>query len=288
MAYLPLKDVTIYYEVEGEGFPIVLIHGMGLSHVNWRGQVEYFTKHGYQTITLDIRGHGRSTETLQMNKHKNIINQLTEDVYKLLTKLSIKEAVFAGYSTGTVIVQNFTLTYPELVRGIVLSGAFPKIHNLYLFGKFISSISLAYLKLRKPLEKGVARSNGKDEDQINLFHKEAKKVRRKEAIRLLRASLDFDCRDRLKEIQVPILVTYGGNERYMMTYRHDYLLEAPTAEVCLFPNVNHATLTKSEEKYNQVLLDFIEKVTIQEKPLDYFLNPRMMNPTPNPINKSLE
>lgn len=56
MAYLPLKEATIYYEVEGEGKPLVFIHGMGLSHLNWRPQVDFFSKRGFKTITFGCSG----------------------------------------------------------------------------------------------------------------------------------------------------------------------------------------------------------------------------------------
>jgi pimeloyl-ACP methyl ester carboxylesterase len=285
MAYLPLKDATIYYEVEGQGEPLVFIHGMGLSHLNWRPQVDFFSKRGFKTITLDIRGHGRSTETLPSYKEANIIKQITQDIYKLLKGLDIEQGILIGYSTGTAICQDFALTYPQLTKGLVLSGSFAKISNLYLLGKFTGGLGLSYMKMRPILEKGVARSNGKDKEQIQLFRQEAKKVKRKEAIRLLTASLSFDCREKLKEMEHPILVTYGGNERHMMKYRHEYLTLAPQAEVCLFPNVNHATLTKCTESYNKVLLDFFQTVYHTEG--NHFLNPNKIKTTPNPINMSL-
>jgi pimeloyl-ACP methyl ester carboxylesterase len=292
MAYLPLKDATIYYEVEGVGDPLVFIHGMGLSHVNWRPQVDFFTQHGFKTITIDIRGHGRSSETLKAYREENIIKQITHDLFKLLEGLDIEKGVFIGYSTGTVNCQDFALTYPDMVKGIVLTGAFPKISNLYLYSKFTGSIGLAYMNARMILERGVARSNGKNKEQISVFRREAKMVRRKEAIRLLKGSLGFDCKEQLKQIQVPILVTYGGNERHMMKYRHDYLTYAPSAEICMFPNVNHATPTKCTESYNKVLLDFFNKIYEKddrsEAEQDYFLSPNKINPTPSPINKSLE
>lgn len=292
MAYLALKEATIYYEVEGDGDPLIFIHGMGLSHVNWRPQVDFFSQHGYKTITIDIRGHGRSSETLKAYRKENIIKQITHDLYTLLKGLDIKEAVFIAYSTGTVNCQHFALTHPHLVKGIVLTGAFPKISNLYLYSKFAGSMGLAYMNARMFLERGVARSNGKDKEQISVFRREAKMVRRKEAIRLLKGSLGFDCRKQLKQIHAPILVTYGGNERHMMTYRHDYLSYAPSAEICMFPNVNHATPTKCTESYNAVLLDFFETVYKKESRIEnernYFLSPNKINPTPSPINKSLE
>jgi pimeloyl-ACP methyl ester carboxylesterase len=282
MAYLSLKETTVYYEVEGDGYPLIFIHGMGLSHLNWRPQVDFFKEKGFKTITFDVRGHGKTAETLPPFKKKNVISQITNDIHQILQHLEIDEGIFLGYSTGTIIAQNFALTFPHMTKGLVLSGAFPKVSNMYLYGKIASSIGLTFLNARSILANSVARSNGKDKNQIEIFRKEAKKVKRKEAIRILKASLAFDCLKQLKEIKVPILVTYGGNETHMMKYRSQYLDYAPTAEVCLLPNVSHATLTKCTEGYNSVLHDFVKNIT------SYFFSPSKINPTPKAINNSLE
>lgn len=286
MGYIHTEDATIYYEVEGEGFPIVFIHGLGLSHINWRPQVDYFKTRGYKTITLDVRGHGKTQTILDTNKQKPIVQQVCQDIYRVLKQLHVQHCAMVGYSTGTVIAQQFIITYPELVKGLVLSGAFPKISNLYLFGKFAGGFGLTMLNIRTPLEKGVARHNGKNEEQINAFRKEAKKVNRKEAMRLLKDSLFFDCRKQLQKVKQPILVTFGGNERHMMKYRTEYLQLTPKAEVCLFPHVNHSTMTKKTDQYNMVLHDFFNRIT--NKDHHYFLKPSMINPIPIPINTNLE
>jgi len=287
LPFLTRQDAKIYYEVEGEGYPIVFIHGMGLSHINWREQVKHVTAHGFQSICIDVRGHGQSSATNCSYAEHNPLAQCCMDIVHLMNELEIEHAVMIGYSTGTAIAQQLALTYPEKVKGLFLSGAFPVVNNLYLQGKFRMALFLTQLRARRVLAKSVARSNGKDREQIEQFKKIAIKVNRKEAIRLMKASLLFDCRERLKEITVPMLINYGGNETHMMTYRHDYLTYAPTAEVCLFPHVNHATPTKSTEEYNRVLLDFIQSLELPEQP-PYFFNPSSINPTPNPMNTSFE
>lgn len=257
VSYLTLHDAAIYYEVYGAGQPIVFIHGMGLSHTNWKKQVELVSQHGFQAITLDIRGHGRSTSTSSVTTSQNLIAQLTNDVYQLLDQLKLDRVTLVGYSTGTIICQQFAISYPQKVEKLVLTGAFPKMSNFYVYGKFLFSMGLTFLNAKQTLARAVARSNGKDAQQIREFEIVAKQVKRKEALRLLKSSLFFDCREEFKKLTIPILVTYGGNERHMMTYRRDYLRLSPTVEVCLFPQVNHAVLTKATQQYNDVLLDFL-------------------------------
>ena len=54
-----LPDLALYYEVNGDGPPLLLLHGLGSSSRDWEKQVEWFAKK-YQVITPDLRGHGQS------------------------------------------------------------------------------------------------------------------------------------------------------------------------------------------------------------------------------------
>lgn len=62
MAYFKVKDgIDIYYEIHGEGEPIVFIHGLGASSSMYKPQVEYF-KDFFKVILIDLRGNGKSGE----------------------------------------------------------------------------------------------------------------------------------------------------------------------------------------------------------------------------------
>jgi pimeloyl-ACP methyl ester carboxylesterase len=260
MGYLTTPDTSIYYEIQGTGTPILFIHGMGLTLKNWDSQASFLAKQGFQVISVDLRGHGRSTPTSHPHLNRNIIYQATDDLVQLLKDLKHSKVILVAYSTGTVIAQQFALTYPTYTKALVLSGSFPKIHNLYLYSKFTIGLGLCYARARKVLEAGVALTNGKDNRQRKLFFNEAKKVNRSETIRLIKDALQFDCRSRLDEINSPILVTYGQREKGMMTYRRDYLTQAKSAEVVVLPAVKHATATKKDAAYNDILLHFLKGI----------------------------
>jgi pimeloyl-ACP methyl ester carboxylesterase len=58
MPKIQSNNINLYYEVNGEGQPLVFIHGLGSSSRDWGNQVQAFSK-SYQVITYDLRGHGR-------------------------------------------------------------------------------------------------------------------------------------------------------------------------------------------------------------------------------------
>ncbi len=258
MPHMQINRVPIYYELKGTGnVTIVFIHGMGLSHTNWMGQVPYFSKKA-KVLTYDLRGHGRSgcSSTIQDGKEYRSI--LVSDLKKLLDHLHLDQVFLVGYSTGCLIALQFMLQYPERVWGAALSGAFPKVSNLYLYSKLVGSLLLGELHFKNWLSKQVARSNGATEEQIQLFQYEAQKIRWKESHQLIKSCLSFDILNQLSSIQTPILLIYGANDRHMMKYRHQFLLDLPHVEIGLVPKINHACPTKGKQVYNQLIDEFID------------------------------
>ena len=74
--YLKIKDHHIYFEVAGNGNPIILIHGGYLDHSIWNSQVEYLNRHGYKTIIFDDLGHGSTVNGEEELYGYEIIEQL--------------------------------------------------------------------------------------------------------------------------------------------------------------------------------------------------------------------
>ncbi|HEY1079648.1 MAG TPA: alpha/beta fold hydrolase, partial [Bdellovibrio sp.] len=93
----------IYYEVRGEGEPLVLVYGIACIINHWHHQVEYFSKK-YKVITFDLRGHQKSNPVADMN-HLGM-DHLGQDVIGLLAHLKIKKAHFAGHSFGAPLILN--------------------------------------------------------------------------------------------------------------------------------------------------------------------------------------
>jgi pimeloyl-ACP methyl ester carboxylesterase len=251
-----IQNVPLYYEEQGKGTPLVFIHGLGLSHATWRGQVNYFSER-YRVITYDIRGHGRSGISTEENA-SNYLSTLADDLRQLLAYLEIDKAHFVTYSAGSLILFNFLHKYGELSDKAVLTGAFPSISNLYLFGAVCSSYLLTLVNAQNLQAALVGKSNGANPQEISLFTAEAKKTRRAEALLFLRAMLTCEI-PFLAKIPHRLLLLYGANERHMMCYRHKLLTSLPRAEVCLIPKTPHACPTKACSTFNRLVEDFISE-----------------------------
>jgi pimeloyl-ACP methyl ester carboxylesterase len=115
--------LEIAYLDEGEGEPIVLVHGFASTkEINWVGPSWTTTlqRAGFRTVALDNRGHGASAKPHDPARYTT--PQMAEDVRALMDHLDIGRADVMGYSMGARIAAFLALAHPERVRSLILGG----------------------------------------------------------------------------------------------------------------------------------------------------------------------
>jgi len=114
----PANDVELYYQIHGEGTPLILLHG-GLGHSgHWTNQLPVLSEH-YKVITVDSRGHGRSS----MTERQISFALMASDVVALMDHLEIERAHIVGWSDGGNIGLYLAIHHPERLIKVVASGA---------------------------------------------------------------------------------------------------------------------------------------------------------------------
>ncbi|MCK5862890.1 MAG: alpha/beta hydrolase [Candidatus Hydrogenedentes bacterium] len=140
--YFDADGVRIFYRVEGEGTPVVLVHGYGVNaDLNWRhpGVVRALRK-DYQVILIDVRGHGRSDKPENPEKYGI---ETAHDVCRLLDHLGIQKAHVVGYSMGGFITIKLTAMCPDrLLSAVPCASGWeqPKGRNLELLRSLTESL----------------------------------------------------------------------------------------------------------------------------------------------------
>lgn len=120
------QPVELYYEVQGSGKPVVLIHGWPLSGRAWESQLMALVEAGYQVITYDRRGFGQSSQPWEAYDY----DTLAQDLKALMDELDLQDATIVGFSMGGGEVARYLGNYgSNRVSKAVLASAVPP----YLF-----------------------------------------------------------------------------------------------------------------------------------------------------------
>jgi len=119
--YAPVNGLKMYYEIRGQGEPVVLLHGafMAISNnfhwAEWIGELSKTRK----VIAIEMQGHGRTADTGRDFTYDN----LADDVAALLDYLKIPSADVIGYSLGGGVAMNCAIRHPDKVRKVVSISA---------------------------------------------------------------------------------------------------------------------------------------------------------------------
>ena len=118
MAQIKVNDISMYYEIYGQGEPIVFVGGFTADHLVWSAIIGYLQDR-YQLILLDNRGAGQT----DVPDGPYSMEQMADDVAALCSALGISKAHFVGSSMGGFILQSLAIRHRELVKSATISNS---------------------------------------------------------------------------------------------------------------------------------------------------------------------
>uniref|UniRef100_A0A7C4FFS1 Alpha/beta hydrolase n=1 Tax=Thermofilum pendens TaxID=2269 RepID=A0A7C4FFS1_THEPE len=114
--------VRVHYVVSGNGIPLVFVHGLGESYETWKPQIEFFPKHGFKVIALDLRGHGDS----EIPREMVTMEGFAMDVEAVLDAERVGKAAMVGYSMGALVLLMLYKHTPQRFEKLVLEATAPE------------------------------------------------------------------------------------------------------------------------------------------------------------------
>jgi len=190
MPIVRVNDINVYYELHGDGDPVVLIAGLGTDISPYMRIIRRIAQK-YKVLAFDNRGVGRTDKP----DTPYTIEMMAEDTAGLLRALGIARAHVIGVSMGGRIALALALQHPEVVGSLVLASTSARVPRGTRTSK-----RFRLFKFVKWLRSG-GRFLGRDPQPYYAF------------IRQLDASGSYDCSGRLGEIRVPTLIMHGKRDR---------------------------------------------------------------------------
>ncbi len=244
----------MYYEIRGDGDPIIFIHPPAMGLVTFKKQKTLAEK--YKMITYDIRGNGLSGTS----NEKITIPLLAADLKKLLDELQIDEAVICCYSNAASIGLEFALTYPNRVKAIILSGGFSEVDSFLLAQQFHLGMLTARCKGIKLLAKVLAVSHTKEKEFQREIYKYILKVNPTILYEMYKEGLYYNCTNRLSQLTKPLLLVYGGRDDYIHKHYKIFEKRMKNTDTIFIDKSKHQIPTKHYHEFNMIIDKFMQKL----------------------------
>jgi pimeloyl-ACP methyl ester carboxylesterase len=258
-----VNGARIYYEVAGEGEPLVLVHAGIADSRMWESQIAAFAGR-YRVIRYDLRGFGRTQMVEGPFSHH-------EDLRGLLDFLGVERAHLVGCSMGGGAVLDFALVYPERVGNLVLVGSAvggfrPDFGPPKEWDELVAADEAGDLERVSELEvrmwvDGPGRSPEDVEAQVRDLVREMNLI----ALQNEAAGLGEEwepeppAADRLQDVQAPTLLIVGDEDQPRIFAAVDLLeKELPNARKIVMHGTAHLPNMERAEEFNTIVLNFLQ------------------------------
>ena len=216
-----VNGVRLHYAVEGEGRPVLLVHGNAEDHDLFDVEVGQLVRAGFRVFAPDSRGHG-ANEPLQ----EYHFDDMAEDMYQFIKAMNMDKPAFYGHSDGGIIGLLLEMNHPGTLGIMAVSGV-----NLVPEG-IVPEFIEEYIQI-----------NEKEHDPL---------------ITLMLTEPHIDP-ESLREISIPVLVTAGENDLILPSETDRIYSNLPDAELVIVEGADHGSYIVESEIMGNLLLDFFAR-----------------------------
>lgn len=246
--------------------PVIILHGLfGISD-NWVSYGKQLAEEGFEVFIPDQRNHGRS-------EHSDDFNYLalTNDLYDFIDAEEIENPILTGHSMGGKVAMRFAVSYPELVRKLIVVDIAPREyrprqHHLSII-KTMLEVNLSKVNSRTDvstyLKKGIADERIRQFILKNLYRKNKNEFEWRLNLEAISDNLEkmFD--------GIPVGETYTGPTLFIKGGNSDYILSAdykeiyaffPFAEIVTIEEATHWVHADKPEEFHQLTYQFLKQL----------------------------
>lgn len=268
--------MKLFYRVEGNGFPVVIVHGLYGSSDNWMTVAKKLSPE-YQVFSVDLRNHGHSP-----NSDVHDFESMKNDLAEIFDTRQIEKAIIMGHSMGGKTAMCFAADYPERVEKLIVVDIAPKDYFLlndesqyYLHNSILRAmleIDFSRIESRKQVESFLLERI--DSSQIVQFllknvhrNKESHRYEWRLNVRVLYNNLDeiisgvnahwFD--DRIPITNYPVLFIKGANSNYILPEDYASIRRIyPEAQIIEIPDAGHWLHAEQPQLFMDAIWKFIK------------------------------
>ena len=254
--YSDVNGIKMYYEIYGQGKPLVLIHGGGSTIQTTFEKVIPFLAKNRKVIAVELQAHGRTSD----RNADLAFEQDADDIATLLKNLNIGKADFFGFSNGGTTTMQIAIRHPEIVDKIILGSALAKRNGVPEW--FWDFMKQARLKSMPEQLKVAYKQVAPDTNGLQIMHD-------RDAKRMVNFKDIPD--EQIKSINVPTLIIIGDKDVITPEHAIELHRQIANSELAIIPGghgeyIGEITTLNPDFKENDLVIPMIEKfLNKQEK-----------------------
>ncbi|MEK6806682.1 MAG: alpha/beta hydrolase [Pseudomonadota bacterium] len=256
MPEIKLNDVRLHYVAEGRGVPLLLVHGLGGSSLDWEAQTAEFSKR-YRVLVPDLRGHGQSDKPAGAYS----MAMFAADMAALLRAEGVSQAHVVGLSLGGGVAFQLALDHPRLVKSLTIVNSGPHAIMETFAAKFAIQLRFVIIRLfgLQKLGEIVAKKLFAGQDALRQTFIERFRVNQPGPYQAsLRAFIGWSVMNRLDEIRCPFLALTADQDYTPVAYKQNYVSRIQGAQLVVVPDAHHALPMEKPAAFNHALTAFLE------------------------------
>ena len=263
-----INGVNIYYEVTGEGYPLVFCHEYAGSYESWDAQVKSFSR-SYKVVTFNYRGYPPSDVPADLEAYTQ--DALVEDLHQLLRHLAIEEAYICGLSMGGNAALHFGIEHPSMAKGLVVAGTGTGSTDPDRFRSQVEKVAqrleVQGMKAlaeytRTPTRVQLLRKNPeawKEFDRLFAQHSALGSALTFRGIQGRRPSI-FDLQPQLRNLRVPTLILVGDEDDACIDPAIFMKRNIATSGLVVLPQTGHTINLEEPVLFNHTVQSFLSAV----------------------------
>ena len=253
MPYSRANGVDIWFEVKGDGPPLVLIHANPFDHDLWLYQSAHFST-WFSVVAIDIRGYGRSAKVTTPFSLK----AMCDDVAGVMDDLQIARAIVMGCSVGSGIAIGLGLDHPDRCEALVLVGGNSGASDRYMkrVEGYRANLSDYHIKHMRELVAPAFAESRLGRHLLSLFVEREPRLQGDAIAQVFTAGNSTDRTPRLHEIRAPTLVINGEFDHSLAAGRRTASL-VPGAEHRVLAGTGHACCIEDPAGFDALVLEFL-------------------------------
>jgi pimeloyl-ACP methyl ester carboxylesterase len=252
MPKIDRDGVKIYYEVHGDGPPLILTHGYSSTSAMWKGQIEALSKR-HTLLLWDMRGHGQSDYPEDPAAYSEA--STVGDMAALLDEIGAKEAIVGGLSLGGYMSLAFYRAHPERVSALLIIDTGPGFKK----DEAREAWNKRALETAERFEReGLQVLKSASPERSTVSHRDATGLAR--AARGMLTQRDARVIELLPDIKVPSLIVVGADDTPFLAASDYMAAKIPGAKKAVIPSAGHAVNLDQPQAFIDAVLPFLHSL----------------------------